>query len=137
MFYIRTACHIGFVGLLVPHLVRLLFGSDNVRVIPLSALVGAVGFYHEKGTWLNYDVGGDNAPIRGDPNGLLRNPTFFQSSSGFRPGTDADALPVYIGSHLDTQPEGGRFDGVYGVLAGLFVGLGLLWYQATKTAPAR
>ena len=26
---------------------------------------------------------------------------------------------------------------LYGVLAGLFVGLGLLWYQATKTAPAR
>lgn len=33
---------IGFVGLLVPHLVRLVFGSDNVHVIPLSALVGAV-----------------------------------------------------------------------------------------------
>ena len=27
--------------------------------------------------------------------------------------------PVLIGSHLDTQPEGGRFDGVYGVLAAL------------------
>lgn len=33
---------IGFVGLLVPHFVRLTGGSDNVRVIPLSALVGAV-----------------------------------------------------------------------------------------------
>lgn len=33
---------IGFVGLLVPHFVRLVFGSDNVRVIPLSALLGAV-----------------------------------------------------------------------------------------------
>nr|MDH4439373.1 iron chelate uptake ABC transporter family permease subunit [Rhizobium sp.] len=32
---------IGFVGLLVPHFVRLTCGSDNVRVIPLSALVGA------------------------------------------------------------------------------------------------
>ena len=36
-----------------------------------------------------------------------------------RPGTDADALPVYVGSHLDTQPTGGRYDGVLGVLAGL------------------
>lgn len=36
-----------------------------------------------------------------------------------RPGTDAQALPVYVGSHLDTQPTGGRFDGVLGVLAGL------------------
>lgn len=38
-----------------------------------------------------------------------------------RAGTDNDAAPVMIGSHLDTQPEGGRFDGVYGVLAGLEV----------------
>lgn len=33
---------IGFVGLLVPHFVRLTAGSDNTRVIPLSALAGAV-----------------------------------------------------------------------------------------------
>lgn len=36
-----------------------------------------------------------------------------------RPGKNADALPIAIGSHLDTQPNGGRFDGVLGVLAGL------------------
>ena len=36
-----------------------------------------------------------------------------------REGTDADALPVYVGSHLDTQPTGGKYDGVLGVLAGL------------------
>ncbi|MBL0374515.1 Zn-dependent hydrolase [Rhizobium sp. KVB221] len=38
-----------------------------------------------------------------------------------RPGTDPDALPVHIGSHLDTQPTGGKYDGVLGVLAGLEV----------------
>lgn len=38
-----------------------------------------------------------------------------------RAGTDKDAAPVMMGSHLDTQPEGGRFDGVYGVLASLEV----------------
>ncbi|SCZ27926.1 MULTISPECIES: Zn-dependent hydrolase [Burkholderia] len=38
-----------------------------------------------------------------------------------RDGADAQAAPVLIGSHLDTQPEGGRFDGVYGVLAALEV----------------
>ena len=38
-----------------------------------------------------------------------------------RPGIDDDADPVLIGSHLDTQPTGGRFDGVYGVLGGLEV----------------
>jgi N-carbamoyl-L-amino-acid hydrolase len=36
-----------------------------------------------------------------------------------REGADATEKPVVIGSHLDTQPEGGRFDGVYGVLAAL------------------
>ena len=36
-----------------------------------------------------------------------------------REGTDPDALPVYVGSHLDTQPTGGRYDGVLGVLAAL------------------
>ncbi|HWU64348.1 MAG TPA: Zn-dependent hydrolase [Ensifer sp.] len=38
-----------------------------------------------------------------------------------RPGTDPDALPIYVGSHLDTQPTGGKYDGVLGVLAGLEV----------------
>jgi len=38
-----------------------------------------------------------------------------------RPGTDPLARPVAMGSHLDTQPNGGRFDGQYGVLAGLEV----------------
>ncbi|OCP05713.1 MULTISPECIES: Zn-dependent hydrolase [unclassified Ensifer] len=38
-----------------------------------------------------------------------------------RPGSDPAATPVLIGSHLDTQPTGGRFDGVLGVLAGLEV----------------
>jgi beta-ureidopropionase / N-carbamoyl-L-amino-acid hydrolase len=36
-----------------------------------------------------------------------------------RPGTDANALPVYMGSHLDTQPTGGKYDGVLGVLGAL------------------
>ena len=36
-----------------------------------------------------------------------------------RPGTDPTALPVYVGSHLDTQPTGGKYDGVLGVLGGL------------------
>jgi N-carbamoyl-L-amino-acid hydrolase len=35
-----------------------------------------------------------------------------------RPGNDPEAAPVMTGSHLDTQPTGGRFDGIYGVLAG-------------------
>lgn len=38
-----------------------------------------------------------------------------------RAGRDPLADPVVTGSHLDTQPTGGRFDGVLGVLAGLEV----------------
>ncbi|MDJ1159348.1 M20 family metallo-hydrolase [Chelatococcus sp. SYSU_G07232] len=38
-----------------------------------------------------------------------------------RPGRRADVLPVAMGSHLDTQPTGGKFDGVLGVLGGLEV----------------
>jgi N-carbamoyl-L-amino-acid hydrolase len=36
-----------------------------------------------------------------------------------RPGRNPDLAPVMAGSHLDTQPTGGRFDGAYGVMAGL------------------
>ncbi|MDX1488349.1 MAG: Zn-dependent hydrolase, partial [Acidiferrobacterales bacterium] len=36
-----------------------------------------------------------------------------------RAGTDSARAPVMTGSHLDTQPLGGKFDGIYGVLAGL------------------
>ena len=38
-----------------------------------------------------------------------------------RPGRDPDRAPIGFGSHLDTQPAGGKFDGVLGVLAGLEV----------------
>ncbi len=36
-----------------------------------------------------------------------------------RPGIEDDLPPVLVGSHLDTQIAGGRFDGILGVLAGL------------------
>lgn len=38
---------------------------------------------------------------------------------GRRPGAEPGALPVAVGSHLDSQPSGGKFDGAYGVMAGL------------------
>lgn len=38
-----------------------------------------------------------------------------------RPGRDNTLPPVVTGSHIDTQPTGGKFDGNYGVLAGLEV----------------
>ena len=38
-----------------------------------------------------------------------------------RAGTDETLPPVMTGSHIDSQPTGGKFDGIYGVLAGLEV----------------
>ncbi len=34
-------------------------------------------------------------------------------------GTEPSLPPIMVGSHLDTQPTGGKYDGVLGVLAGL------------------
>jgi N-carbamoyl-L-amino-acid hydrolase len=38
-----------------------------------------------------------------------------------RSGVDNRLEPVLVGSHLDSQPTGGKYDGAYGVLAGLEV----------------
>ncbi len=38
-----------------------------------------------------------------------------------RPGRRDDLAPIAIGSHLDTQPTGGKFDGILGVMGGLEV----------------
>src|SRR3546814_1937293 len=52
-----------------------------------------------------------------------------------RPGKNNDLPPVVTGSHLDTQPTGGKFDGVYGVLAGLEVIRTLNDYKFETDAP--
>src|SRR3546814_14095664 len=52
-----------------------------------------------------------------------------------RPGKNNDLPPVVTGSHLDTQPTGGKFDGVYGVLAGLEVIRTLNAYKFETDAP--
>jgi N-carbamoyl-L-amino-acid hydrolase len=52
-----------------------------------------------------------------------------------RAGEDADAPPVMTGSHLDTQPLGGKFDGIYGVLAGLEVIRTLNDHNVSTRAP--
>jgi hydantoinase/carbamoylase family amidase len=36
-----------------------------------------------------------------------------------RPGLRSDKPPTFVGSHLDTQPTGGRYDGILGVTAGV------------------
>ena len=48
--------------------------------------------------------------VRFDPAGNL---------IGTLPGTDPDLAAVWTGSHLDTVPGGGRFDGALGVVGGL------------------
>ena len=41
-FAVYAAGMIGFVGLIVPHVVRMLFGTDHKKLLPISALVGAI-----------------------------------------------------------------------------------------------
>ena len=52
-----------------------------------------------------------------------------------RAGHSDDQPPVAMGSHLDTQPYGGKFDGVFGVLAGLEVIRTLNDHSITTLAP--
>ena len=80
--------------------------AGGVRRLALSPLDGlgrerVVGWLREAGCEIRCDAIGNLFAIRA--------------------GTDPDASPVAVGSHIDTQPNGGRFDGNYGVLAGLEV----------------
>ena len=52
-----------------------------------------------------------------------------------RDGSDNTLAPVVTGSHIDTQPTGGKFDGNYGVLAGLEVVRTLNERNITTIAP--
>ena len=52
-----------------------------------------------------------------------------------RAGRNAAAPPVVSGSHLDTQPSGGRFDGCYGVMAALEVARTLNEHGIETAAP--
>jgi|SRR5688572_4973577 acetylornithine deacetylase/succinyl-diaminopimelate desuccinylase-like protein len=38
-----------------------------------------------------------------------------------RPGQENELAPIVMGSHLDTQPTGGRYDGILGIMAALEV----------------
>ncbi len=52
-----------------------------------------------------------------------------------RPGRDPSRAPVLMGSHLDSQPSGGKFDGALGVIAGLEVMRTLNDLNITTEAP--
>ncbi len=52
-----------------------------------------------------------------------------------RAGRNNDLAPVVAGSHLDTQPHGGKFDGIFGVLAALEVLRTLQGNNVTTEAP--
>ncbi|GJD29502.1 N-carbamoyl-L-amino-acid hydrolase [Methylobacterium adhaesivum] len=53
--------------------------------------------------------------------GLIVGTDELGTQFALRPGRDMTRLPIATGSHLDTQPTGGRFDGILGTLAGLEV----------------
>jgi len=73
-----------------------------------------VGWLREAGCEIRVDAIGNVFGIRP---GRLGNG--FDADGA--PAADASLRPVAIGSHVDTQPSGGKFDGNYGVLAGLEV----------------
>jgi N-carbamoyl-L-amino-acid hydrolase len=52
-----------------------------------------------------------------------------------REGRDPARLPVLVGSHLDSQPSGGKFDGALGVIAGLEVMRSLNEFGIVTEAP--
>ena len=54
---------------------------------------------------------------------------------GRRPGTDPAALPIVIGSHLDTVPAGGSYDGHLGVAAALEIALTLHHHRVDLRHP--
>ncbi|WP_336361700.1 Zn-dependent hydrolase [Haladaptatus sp. ZSTT2] len=54
-----------------------------------------------------------------DAEGLETRVDEFGNMFGRRKGTDPDAKPVLVGSHLDSQPYGGIYDGAMGVIAAL------------------
>jgi N-carbamoyl-L-amino-acid hydrolase len=56
-----------------------------------------------------------------DAEGLSMTIDQMGSMFAHREGTEPNLPPVYIGSHLDTQPTGGKYDGVLGVLGALEV----------------
>src|SRR6266550_3275162 len=80
--------------------------KGGVRRLALTSLAGqgrdlVVGWLKETGSRIEIDGAGN----------------IFAT----RPGRDPAARVVLTGSHIDTQPSGGKFDGNYGVLAGLEV----------------
>ena len=84
----------------------------------LTGAVGALGYVALQPRFVPYTVAVDQhgvalpiAPaartVRGDPNALLRNPTFFQAFSGFRPESSGANLvnPNAGGTYLDPDSE--------------------------------
>jgi outer membrane receptor protein involved in Fe transport len=73
---------------------RTLHDFENITLVAehrfTRELAAEVGVYHELGTWQNYDLGGSNVIITGDPNGLLRNPANVIALGSFRPSADPD-----------------------------------------------
>ncbi|MCL4747263.1 MAG: Zn-dependent hydrolase [Burkholderiaceae bacterium] len=91
----------------------------GVRRLALSELDGegrdlVSGWLREAGCEIRVDAIGNIFAIRPGSRG-----------NGFcadgNPSMNPADLPVAVGSHIDTQPTGGKFDGNYGVLAGLEV----------------
>ncbi|PQE25405.1 hypothetical protein CJF30_00000097 [Rutstroemia sp. NJR-2017a BBW] len=70
------------------------------------------------GCKIKIDAMGIFPPLTYSPDTPSLTATFPGNTFAIRPGKK-DAPPTYAGSHLDTQPTGGRYDGILGVHAGI------------------
>lgn len=82
-------------------------GSAGERALDRQALTDAD---HEIRDWFHTQLTDAGLDVRVDAVGNM---------FGRRPGTSPDAPTVLVGSHLDSQPNGGIYDGALGVIGAL------------------
>lgn len=104
---------------------------------------------HESCEWGNTSDGGMNRLTANDDDKKVRD-WFISTTAKYgcthkvdaignifaiRPGQNNSLPPIAIGSHLDTQPKGGRYDGILGVISGVEVLKALHENNVTTYAP--
>ncbi|KAE9977304.1 hypothetical protein EG328_002133 [Venturia inaequalis] len=105
------------------------YAAFRINATRINALV------HESCTWGNTPDGGMNRLTCNDDDKSVRDWFIAETAKygchhkidqmgnifAIRPGQNNSLPPIGIGSHLDTQPTGGRYDGILGVISGLEV----------------
>jgi len=114
-----------------PHAEPTTFSIDAARLYASLAELKSIGSYHDEGSGLtgvnrlaftDADAEGRRQVVRWmEEAGLIVSIDGIGNVYGRRPGRDDALAPVMIGSHIDSVPTAGAFDGALGVLGGLEV----------------